>query len=253
MTAARSVRGGRRRWFGRLIDRHAIGRIALGFAITPVVLIGYASLLAAWLDRNIDDWGRHEAAVEMTRSLFAAVDHFRRDNQRVPTQAERLEALVPQYLRRVPLDPWGNPFVYRTQGGDWADLVSLGADGSPGGVGLATDISARYGSPGTTPSRSLVTILFVLLVLIPVAAFAVAAAGGSSAPALSGIAVFWAWAVAVTVAPNANMSVGLIGAFAAIAVALAGAVLALRRDRAGALCGLVGTLACQVATAAMMA
>lgn len=189
----------------------------------------------------------------MTRSLIAAVDHYRRDNLRVPTPGERLDALVPQYLRRVPIDPWGTPFVYRTQGGDWADIVSLGADRAPGGVGLATDVSARYGSPGTTAPRWLVTILFAVLLLIPIAAFAAAIAADAAAPTLSGIAVFWAWAVAATVAPNADYSLALLGAFTAVAAALTGAVLSLRPGRAGVLCGLLGTLACQVATAAMMA
>ena len=46
------------------------------------------------------------------------------------------------YLRKaVPLDPWGQPYVYRMPGekGDF-DLISYGKDGQPGGSGENADI-----------------------------------------------------------------------------------------------------------------
>ncbi|KKK60033.1 hypothetical protein LCGC14_3028390, partial [marine sediment metagenome] len=49
------------------------------------------------------------------------------------------------YLQQVPLDPWGNAYGYRSPGEDGAfDLLSLGADGQPGGDGSAADI--RHGT-----------------------------------------------------------------------------------------------------------
>ena len=226
--------------------------VALGFVVTPVCVAVYATLLTKWLDRDIGEWARHEAAVEMTRSLFVAVDYYRRDNQRVPSQDEGLDILAPQYVSRVPIDPWGRPFDYRTQSGDWADIVSLGADGEVGGDGPATDISARYGSPGTTTPRTLLHLFFVLLLLIPATAYAVARGSAVATPALAGIAAFWACAVTVTIAPGADLSMALVGAFAAVGTALTGAVLSLRGQPGGTMCTLVGTVACQIATAAMM-
>jgi general secretion pathway protein G len=47
------------------------------------------------------------------------------------------------YLQKdVPWDPWGHPFVYKYPGehGDTPDIVSLGADGQPGGEGENADI-----------------------------------------------------------------------------------------------------------------
>ena len=46
------------------------------------------------------------------------------------------------YLRKLPADPWGSPFVYRRPGdhGEY-DLFSLGADGEEGGDGPGKDIT----------------------------------------------------------------------------------------------------------------
>jgi general secretion pathway protein G len=41
----------------------------------------------------------------------------------------------------VPLDPWGNPYVYRSPGErSNYDIISLGSDGRDGGTGNAADI-----------------------------------------------------------------------------------------------------------------
>lgn len=234
------------------MNRQKIAVAALGFAITPSFVALYAATVTRWLDRDIVEWARHEAAVEMTRSLFAAVDHFRRDHHRVPTQEEGLAGLTPQYVAAIPLDPWGREFVYRAQGGEWADIVSLGADGQPGGDGVAADISARYSSPGTTTPRWLQPVFFAILLAIPTAAFATARRHPQAAVLLAGTALFWASAVSVTISPGANVSLALVGATAAFAGALVGAVLALRDHPSGTTAALAGTVACQIATAAMM-
>ena len=53
----------------------------------------------------------------------------------------------------MPRDPWGNPYVYEPSGADWADVLSYGADGQPGGKGAGADISGRFGRLGSTPAR----------------------------------------------------------------------------------------------------
>ena len=68
-------------------------------------------------------------------------------NYRMPTTEQGLAALVQppsadpkpqrwkQLLEKVPLDPWGNPYVYRNPGKykpDAYDLYSLGAQGKDG-------------------------------------------------------------------------------------------------------------------------
>lgn len=224
----------------------------IGFAVTPLWIAAYAGATTYWFDRDVTEWARHDAAVEMTRSLYGALDQFRRDNQRVPTRDEGLAVLVPRYVAAIPLDPWRREFVYMAHGGEWADILSLGADGAPGGHGLAADVSARYGSPGTTLPRSLQQVLFATLSAIPLVAFAAARRRPAAAACLAGITLFWACVVSITIAPGADLSLALAGASAAFTAALVGTVLALRGHPAGPAGALAGTFACQVATAAMM-
>lgn len=47
------------------------------------------------------------------------------------------------YLQQdIPMDPWGHPYQYKYPGdhGDEPDIISLGADGQPGGEGNNADI-----------------------------------------------------------------------------------------------------------------
>lgn len=226
--------------------------LAIGFAASPALIVIYAWGASLALDRGIEPWARHDAAIEMTRSLYRAVDLYRRDNQRVPAASDGLATLVPKYARTVPVDPWGNPFVYQARGGDWADVVSLGADGRAGGSGPAADVSARYGSPGTAPPRWLVGLLTSLLAAIPLVAYAASFWRPGAAHMLAGCAIFWAAVASATVAPNAEVSPALVAALAAVSAASFGAVLTLRRQRGGATVALAGAVGCLAATALMM-
>ncbi|HYC98943.1 type II secretion system major pseudopilin GspG [Brevundimonas sp.] len=85
--------------------------------------------------------------------LEQAVETYRLDNLTFP---DTLQALVaapagltrPEryrqggYVRRLPEDPWGNPYQYRrpsAHGGQF-DVFSLGADGREGGEGNDADL-----------------------------------------------------------------------------------------------------------------
>jgi type II secretion system protein G len=73
-------------------------------------------------------------------NLKTAMTVFEIDNGRFPTTGEGLQALVknpanlPDWhaaLDKVPLDPWGNPYIYRcpgTNGNDF-DMYSTGPNG----------------------------------------------------------------------------------------------------------------------------
>lgn len=88
--------------------------------------------------------------------LAAALDSYRLDIGEYPTTSQGLIVLVEKptqnavgwtgpYLRKdnVPLDPWREPYRYRSPGehGDF-DLFSYGADRQPGGEGEDADISS---------------------------------------------------------------------------------------------------------------
>ncbi|WDN90305.1 general secretion pathway protein G [Desulfosarcina sp. BuS5] len=95
---------------------------------------------------------KQKAAKAQISLLETALDTFRLDMGRYPTSEEGLEALRtkpadsekwdgPYIPKKVPLDPWSNPYEYQSPGenGDY-DIISFGADGTADGEGENKDI-----------------------------------------------------------------------------------------------------------------
>lgn len=131
-----------------------------GFTLVEVlVVVVILGLLAALVVPRVvgrgEDAKRTAAAVQI-REIEQALEMYRLDSSLYPSTAQGLEALVSKpsippeprkyreggYLRKLPVDPWGSPFVYRCPGdhGEY-DLFSLGADGEEGGDGPGKDIT----------------------------------------------------------------------------------------------------------------
>ncbi|QLH41104.1 MAG: type II secretion system major pseudopilin GspG [Defluviicoccus sp.] len=97
---------------------------------------------------------KSEAAKVQVQQISSALDLYRLEVGRYPTQEEGLEALIEApaglnkwngpYLKKKEsiVDPWGRVFVYRYPGehGDF-DLYTLGADNAEGGDGENKDIT----------------------------------------------------------------------------------------------------------------
>lgn len=121
--------------------------------LVVMVIIG---LLAAYVGpKYFSQVGKSQ--VKMARAqidaLDKALDQYRLDVGHYPTAEQGLAALVARpateakwegpYLKKgIPLDPWGNAYVFKLPGehGDY-DLLSFGKDGQPGGEGEAADIT----------------------------------------------------------------------------------------------------------------
>ena len=78
-------------------------------------------------------------------ALEGALDLFKLDNGRYPTNSEGLSILAEgdlnTYLKRLPLDPWGSPYQFSNPGKNrYIDIFSLGADQQIGGDGMNKDI-----------------------------------------------------------------------------------------------------------------
>ena len=95
---------------------------------------------------------RQKAAKAQISLFETSLDTFRLDMGRYPTSEEGLEALRtkpadsekwdgPYIPKKVPLDPWSNPYEYQLPGenGEY-DLTSFGADGTAGGEDENKDI-----------------------------------------------------------------------------------------------------------------
>ena len=87
----------------------------------------------------------HEAAFHALGLLKDALESFHKENGSYPESLAELKDKV-AFLEFEPsgelLDPWHHSYQYASQGESYT-LLSLGYDGQPGGVGLATDVDAR--------------------------------------------------------------------------------------------------------------
>ncbi|EFQ22719.1 type II secretion system major pseudopilin GspG [Aminomonas paucivorans] len=121
-----------------------------------VVIIGMlATLVIPRVIGRGDDAKRTAAQVQI-KEVEQALDLYHLDNGSYPTQDQGLDALVSKpslppepmnyrsggYLKKVPNDPWGRPFIYRMPGdhGEF-DLLSYGPDGQEGGEDKNKDIT----------------------------------------------------------------------------------------------------------------
>ena len=138
-------------------DRRKRAGFTLVEVMVVVVIIG---LLATVVVINVlpaQDRAMVEKAGADIAVLEQAVETYRLDNLTFPRSEDGLQALVappaslnrPEryrqggYVRRLPDDPWGNPYQYRQPGRDNRpfEIISLGADGQEGGEGNDADIS----------------------------------------------------------------------------------------------------------------
>ena len=121
-----------------------------------VVIIGVLTALFVPNLVGRSEQARRTAVANDLRGIGATLDLYRLDNAHYPSTDQGLEALVRKpsgrpeplnynpggYARKVPTDPWQNPYVYIDAGGTF-ELYSLGADGQEGGEGAAADIHYR--------------------------------------------------------------------------------------------------------------
>lgn len=132
-----------------------------GFTLLEIIVVVFIlSILVAIVAPKIigrtDDARIAEGKVQM-KNFETALKLFKLDNGFYPDTQQGLEALIERpstgqppknfreggYLeqRKIPLDPWGNPYVYVSPGlhGDF-DIICYGADGRDGGEGKNADI-----------------------------------------------------------------------------------------------------------------
>jgi general secretion pathway protein G len=130
-----------------------------GFTLIELmVVLVIIGVLAALIVPNVldrADDARVTAAKTDVNNLMQALKLYRLDNQRYPTSEQGLNALVSKpsasplppnwrpYLEKLPTDPWSRPYQYLNPGihGE-VDVLSLGADGQPGGDERDADVGS---------------------------------------------------------------------------------------------------------------
>ncbi len=133
-----------------------------GFTLIELMIVmAIIALLAALVGPRLigkKEGAEVQAARAQIEMFGTALDAFRLDVGRYPTTEEGLDALIHKpasadrwdgpYLRKelIPTDPWKHPYVYKSPGDHGPyDIVSYGADGTPGGEGNNHDIASWEG------------------------------------------------------------------------------------------------------------
>jgi len=119
-----------------------------------MVIIGLLAALVGPRMFGKVEKSKQKAAKAQIALFETALDTYRLDVGKYPTTDMELQALRvrpedvekwdgPYLPKEIPLDPWGHSYEYRSPGehGEY-DILSLGADGSPGGDGVDADIGS---------------------------------------------------------------------------------------------------------------
>jgi len=132
-------------------------RLPGGFTLLELlVVMVIIGLLAGYVGpRYFAQIGKSEVKTARAQidAFDKALDQYRLDTGHYPSTEQGLDALMTRpesepkwagpYLKKsVPVDPWGNKYVYRSPGehGEY-DLLSYGKDGKLGGTEEAADIT----------------------------------------------------------------------------------------------------------------
>jgi general secretion pathway protein G len=120
-----------------------------------IVIIGLLSTIVLINVMPAQDKAISKKAEADVLTLEQAIEQYRLDNLTYPAASDGLRALVqappsltrPEryrrggYIKRLPEDPWGRPYLYAVPGRNGSfDVYSLGADGQEGGEGENADI-----------------------------------------------------------------------------------------------------------------
>jgi general secretion pathway protein G len=121
--------------------------------LVVIMIIGMiASLVAVNVIRQGESAKRTAARAQIS-TFMNALGIYKLDTGVYPSTTQGLQALrekagdLPNWAgpylgKEVPVDPWGRPYDYKYPGdhGEEPDVISLGADGQPGGDGNNADV-----------------------------------------------------------------------------------------------------------------
>jgi general secretion pathway protein G len=128
-----------------------------GFTLIEIMVVVFilgllVTLVAPRIIGRTDEARVTKAKADI-KAIEEAMNMFKLDNGFYPSAAEGIGALVQApprakrfnpdgYLSKVPTDPWGNEYLYQSDGRNIV-VVSLGADGVEGGEAYNADIDSR--------------------------------------------------------------------------------------------------------------
>lgn len=130
--------------------RRQQGFTLIELLIVIVILGLLVGLVGPRMFRKVEG-ARQKTAKAQIELLCTAIDTFRLDMRRLPKDLDELVNKPddpnwegPYLPKKVPLDPWGRPYVYKVPGDEGRDydIISYGLDGTSGGEGENKDITS---------------------------------------------------------------------------------------------------------------
>ena len=120
--------------------------------VVVTIIALFAALVAPRMFKQADKAKQTQAKAQIN-SFITALGQYKLDTGIFPATEQGLQAVRvkpenanqwngPYLPQEIPNDPWGHAYLYKFPGdhGDEPDLISLGADGQPGGEGNNADI-----------------------------------------------------------------------------------------------------------------
>src|SRR5579871_3491397 len=133
-------------------NRREAGVTLIEMLVVVTIIALFAALVLPKMTGQADK-ARKTAARAQINAYMTALGNYKLDTGVFPTTEQGLQALRvkpenqpqwagPYLTKDIPMDPWGRPYLYKYPGehGDEPDIISLGADGQPGGEGNNADV-----------------------------------------------------------------------------------------------------------------
>ncbi len=132
--------------------RNARGMTLVEIMVVLAIIGGLIGVMAGTIQKQFKKAKVKEAKIQLAE-VSKALDLYLTDCGSYPTTEQGLQALLEApsdcknwgpdaYLKKMPTDPWGTPFVYEMHANNFT-LKSLGDDKKEGGTGTAADISTE--------------------------------------------------------------------------------------------------------------
>ena len=137
----------------KVLMSHRSGFTLIEIMVVVVILGLLSALVVPNISSNVSEAQRTATRTQISQ-IEQALEKYHMDNGFYPSTAQGLDALVTApttspvprryaeggYMKKVPDDSWGNPYVYRNNNGR-ITITSYGPDGEEGGEGVNADIT----------------------------------------------------------------------------------------------------------------
>jgi general secretion pathway protein G len=137
-----------------IIITEQAGMTLIEIMIVIAIIAGLMAVLGTSAVKYLNNAHVQTARIQI-KEVSKEIEAYNLSCNSYPTTDQGLQALVTSpgqdvcpnwgpepYLKKIPKDPWGTPFIYESDGANY-ELRSLGRDRKEGGEGYDKDISSK--------------------------------------------------------------------------------------------------------------